>query len=199
MANFTQVFGVFGFLLWVYRVYCTKCQLDELKVPFTWSVLARALISRAIDNDDATYTVVSFTSFSFLFLGGLQLSYQNTLTAMLIVYFVASFGDTIRIILCVASANSLADVVQTSSIVQSQLRKVKTQLNPSNVYEDLGRGRTIVFMVFVTQCILIAFVVRARIGRLLKKITLKCLQSVKMSFRSSVLTQFSFRGCNGRS
>lgn len=129
-------------------------------MPFNISTFVRAFISRAIDNDDATYTVVSFTAFSFLFLAGIQLSYQLTLVAMLVVYGVASLGDTLRILLAVASTDSLADVVQTSPIIDSKLREVKTQLKPSNVYEDLGRGTTIVTMVFITQFILISFVVR---------------------------------------
>ena len=156
---------MFGFLLWVRRVYQTKQDVEKLGVSFTGTVLLRAMISRAIDNDDPLYTVVSFGAFSFLFLGGIQLSYQTTLVAMLVVYAVASFGDSARILLAVKSATSLQDVVQTSSIVHSSLRKkqqqaASTKLNPSNVYEDLGRGKTIVIMVFITQCILISFVVR---------------------------------------
>ena len=122
--------------------------------------MLRALISRAIDNDDPKYTIASFSAFSFLFLGGLQLNYYWTLLAMIIVYFVASFGDSARILLAFSSATSLRDVIHTSHIVQSQMRTVQTTLNPSNVYEDLGRGVTIVTMVFITQMILIAFVVR---------------------------------------
>lgn len=125
--------------------------------------MLRAMISRAIDNDEAAYTVASFAACSFLFLGGLQLDYQGTLLAMLFLYIVVSLGDTLRILLAVASANSLSDVVQTSSIVHSRLREVQARLNPSNVYEDLGRNKTIVCMVFITQCILIAFVVRQQL------------------------------------
>jgi len=148
--------------MWVRRVYQTKQDVEKLGVPFGGSTLLRAMISRAIDNDDPLYTVISFGAFSFLFLGGIQLSYQTTLVAMLIVYAIASFGDSARILLAVKSADSLQDVVQTSSIVHSSLRKKQeqpsTRLNPSNVYEDLGRGKTIVIMVFITQCILISFV-----------------------------------------
>jgi hypothetical protein len=32
-------------------------------------------------------------------------------------------------------------------------------LQPTNVYEDIGRDATVVAMVFITQCLLIAFVV----------------------------------------
>ncbi|KAI2493623.1 hypothetical protein MHU86_20911 [Fragilaria crotonensis] len=44
--------------------------------------------------------------------------------------------------------------------MESSMRKaVETELKPANVYEDLGRGRTIVIMVFITQAVLISFVV----------------------------------------
>ncbi|KAL3922547.1 MAG: hypothetical protein SGILL_002146 [Bacillariaceae sp.] len=116
------------------------------------------MISRAIDNDDPAYTVASFAAFSFLFLGGLQLSYQTTFISMIVVYAVMSLGDCLRIVLAFMSANSLSDVVQTSRIVHSKLRSVQATLHPSNVYEDLGRGKTIIVMVFFTQVLLIAFV-----------------------------------------
>ena len=46
------VFSLFGFLLWLWRVYQTKRQLDELKIPLKGTTLVRAMISRAIDNDE---------------------------------------------------------------------------------------------------------------------------------------------------
>lgn len=146
--------------MWLRRVLKCKHELDKLNVPFQGNTALRAMASRAMDNDDAAYTVASFTAFSFLFLGGLQLAYQTTFIAMIIVYIVASIIDSARIILAMASANSLADVVPTSNIVHAALRTPKAVLNPSNVYEDLGRGSTIVTMVFITQVLLIAFVVR---------------------------------------
>jgi hypothetical protein len=146
--------------MWIRRVYQCKQELAKLNVSFQGLTILRAMISRAIDNDDAAYTIVSFAAFSFLFLGGLQLAYQTTFVAMIIVYIVVSCGDSLRIVLAMLNANSLADVIQTSSIVHSKLRAPKAVLNPSNVYEDLGRGATIVNMVFITQVLLIAFVVR---------------------------------------
>jgi hypothetical protein len=154
-----QGFSLLGFLFWLHRVYQTKLYLDQLNVPFTGSVMIRAMISRAIDNDDPGYVVISFSAFSFLFLGGLQLQFEWALLSMLAFYSIVSLGDSIRIILAVASAKSLADVVQDSSIVHSNFRKVEATLKPTNVYEDLGRGNTIVGMVFVTQVILVSFIV----------------------------------------
>lgn len=146
--------------MWIRRVWQCKKEIESLNVPFKGITVLRAMISRAIDNDDSAYTVASFAAFSFLFLGGLQLSYQKTFASMIIVYAVVSLGDCLRIVLAMMSANSLSDVVQTSHIVHSKLRSVQATLTPSNVYEDLGRGTTIITMVFITQILLIAFVVR---------------------------------------
>jgi hypothetical protein len=148
--------------MWIRRVWQCKKELEALNVPFQGITIVRAMISRGIDNDDPAYTVASFAAFSFLFLGGLQLSYQTTFISMIIIYAIVSFGDSLRIMLAIKSANSLKDVVQTSHIVHSKLRSVQAQLNPSNVYEDLGRGVTIVLMVFFTQVLLIAFVVSCK-------------------------------------
>jgi hypothetical protein len=117
------------------------------------------MISAAIDSDSSLYVIVSYGGVSFLFLAGLQLDYEYTFIAMLAFYAFMSLFESIRVLLAYVSANSLADVVVTSDLIKSKLRGVSTELKPTNVYEDLGRGGTIVFMVFATQCILIAFVV----------------------------------------
>jgi hypothetical protein len=139
-------------------VHQTKKELGELDIPFTGNLRIRVMISRAIDNDSPAYVVISFGAFSFLFLGGLQLEYESTLVAMFVYYSFTSVGDSIRILLAASSADSLAHVVQDSHLVFSGLRKVGATLKPANVYEDLGRGTTIVVMVFITQVILISFV-----------------------------------------
>lgn len=122
------------------------------------------MISAAIDSDEPFYTITSFSAFSFICLGGLQLAYQETVTAMMIFYALSSSCDSIRVIVAYREAASLADVVLTSKMLGSKLRGDKmvttTELAPGNVYEDFGRNATIVFMVFATQVILISFVVR---------------------------------------
>lgn len=144
--------------MWVRRLQHLKANLGH---PMTGTILLRAMISVAIDSDEPFYTIVSFSAFSFFFLGGLQLDYTITFTAMLLFFGLASFGDSLRVLLAFRGATSLADVVVTSNIMESKMRdrRATTELKPSNVYEDLGRGRTIVFMVFCTQVILISFVV----------------------------------------
>lgn len=147
--------------MWHRRVEAFKTDMAALKPPviLEGNLLARTWISSAIDSDSPAYVIVSYGAISFLFLGGIQLKYQWTLLATIIVYIVSSLGETIRILLAVASANSMSDVVVTSDLLTAKLRGVSTQLKPMNVYEDLGRGWTIVVMVFLTQVILIIFVV----------------------------------------
>lgn len=159
---FLQVLSVCGIAMWLSRVQALKRKMAARDPPviLTGTALLRGYISCAIDSDSPFYVIVSFGAVSFLFLGGIQLDYKWTLLAMIILYTVSALGETVRVLLALSSSRSLADVVVTSGYLASKLRGVTTDLNPSNVYEDLGRGKTIVIMVFITQVILIAFVVR---------------------------------------
>lgn len=144
--------------MWIRRLYLIKQRRD---VPFRGSYLIRAMISTAIDSEEPFYTIASFSAFSFLFLGGLQLDYRISFIVMLGIFAMTSAGDSIRVILAFRDATSLSDAFVSSDIMESSMRKaVETELKPANVYEDLGRGRTIVIMVFITQAVLISFVVR---------------------------------------
>jgi hypothetical protein len=158
IQNTVQALSICGAVLWLLRVIRTKKEIEKLNIPFNGSIMLQSMIARAIDNDDPAYVVISFSAFSFLFLGGLQLNYEWTYYVMIAFYGFSSLGDTIRILLVVYSATSLADVVHTSSLIDAKLRKEEATLKPSNVYEDLGRGKTIVVMVFITQVILVCFV-----------------------------------------
>jgi hypothetical protein len=123
----------------------------------------RAMISAAIDSDEPAYVVVKMAGQSFLFLGGLQLDYQLTFSVMLAYFAVESCGDSLRVVIAFNEAASISDLVIASSGIKSQIRENKTaQLTPSNVYEDISRNKTVVLMVFVTQCVLISFVVSSK-------------------------------------
>jgi hypothetical protein len=109
--------------------------------------------------DNFFYTIVSFGAASFLFLGGIQLHFKWTLLAMIVTYTISSVGETVGILLAFKNTPSLQTLVVTSDVMASRMRSIKAELNPSSVYEDLGRGKEIVVMVFITQVILISFVV----------------------------------------
>ena len=52
----------------------------------------------------------------------------------------------------------------TGTPLKSQIRRASAKLTPKNIYEDISRPFSVVVMVFVTQCLLIAFVVRTSSG-----------------------------------
>jgi len=131
---------------------------QSIGVHLVGSTLVRAMITVGIDSNEPTYTIASFSAVSFLFLGGLQLNYHFTFSLMIGLYVFTSGGDSLNVILAFYGSTSMKDLVVTSDILKSQLRTVTAQLNPSNVYEDLGRGWIIVLMVYFTQLILIGFV-----------------------------------------
>jgi hypothetical protein len=126
--------------------------------PIGCNLMIRCWISALIDNDDPAYTIIKMAAQSFLFLGGLQLHYKAAFTAVLIVFGLESLGDSVRVLLAVGGYASLKELVVTSNDLKKVTRSV-AQLKPSNVYEDITRSRSVVSMVFATQCILIAFVV----------------------------------------
>jgi hypothetical protein len=132
--------------------------------------LLRGMIACAIDNDSPYYTIVSFSSISFIFLGGIQVDYQNTFLAMIGYYCIVSAGDTLQVMLAYWKYGSLSDVFIVSDMDTGLKDKHKEdkeekdqrfetmELEPSNIYEDMGRETTIVFMIFATQIIFISFV-----------------------------------------
>lgn len=122
------------------------------------SLRLRAIISAALDNDETFYTTIKLSAGSFLFLGAIQLNYQLAFLCMLGAYSLESFFDTLRIVIAFREADSLAAYTALNSHIRRKTRNA-TQLKPQNVYEDLTRERTVVFMVFLTQCLLIGFVV----------------------------------------
>lgn len=152
--------GIFSAVVAVYyfvRVRRLKRQFQHL---FTGSLMVRGMISAAIDVDDPGFTVTRLCATSFLFLGGLQLDYEYGLIALLGAMGLLSSLDILRVLLAFREVDSLSDytAVVTSKKIQRKTRNI-TELKPTNVYEDLTRARSIVVMVFITQCILISFVV----------------------------------------
>jgi hypothetical protein len=131
----------------------------EVGVPLTGTVLLNSMLSATLDSDDAAYVIVSTSAVSFVLLGGLQLDYRLTVSVMLAFFGLLSCGDSLRVFLAFRKYNCLSEVVTCSHMMEASLRTVTTELKPSNVYEDMGRGSVIVGMVFATQAILISFVV----------------------------------------
>jgi len=139
--------------------------LLELKSPCdpkAINLLIRVMISAAIDNDLNRFVIVKYCAVSFIFLAGIQLDYSRTLIAMIVLYTVASSLELIRVILgfkSVVNNNDQDQIILSSNVMKKYFQKFMTKdLQPKNVYEDLGRNLFIVIMIFITQLVLISFV-----------------------------------------
>ena len=146
--------------MWLYRVEVFKRRMRERKIVLERNLVLRAYITCAMDLDDPLYAMIRYAASAFLFLGGIQLDFHLTLLAMFIAYIFWATADVTRILVAFYWTPSLKNLIVEEDRLASQMRGITTQLSPSSVYEDIGRGYTIVLMVFVTQGILIAVVVR---------------------------------------
>eukprot|EP00980_Cylindrotheca_fusiformis_P020247 scaffold7317_cov114-Cylindrotheca_fusiformis.AAC.3 len=156
-----------SFGMWYQRVQKLK---ERKQGDLEGSDLLRGMIACAIDNDSPYYTIVSYSAVSMIFLGGIQLDYRNTFIAMICYYAIVSCGDSLRVLLAFYKYRSLSDVFIFSEMdaglkdkhkedLEEKDRKFETmEVSPSNIYEDMGRERTIVFMIFATQVIFVVFV-----------------------------------------
>jgi hypothetical protein len=93
---------------------------------------------------------------------------------MIIVYTLTSFAQTFKVLLAYWETDNMKDFIPSSGTMANNLKLVAllAQFNPKSdvknsyiihpqtVYEDLGRDIKIVLMVFLTQALMIAFVVR---------------------------------------
>jgi hypothetical protein len=127
----------------------------------------RTLIATLSDNHDTCFTLLRLSSQAFLFLGGFQMNYEMTLVVMMVYYLIVSCGDSIRVLITRHECPTLNDLdvvahIDRALLVDVQHHKDGTtsiDLASTNVYEDLSRDFFMVTMVFVTQCILIAFII----------------------------------------
>jgi hypothetical protein len=167
---------IISIIMWWFRLEKLKARhLKSLGSPLGKWDLLRGMIGCAIDNDEPYFTIISFSATSFLFLGALQENFQTTFKLMIVFYFFSSLGDSARILLAYYQYENLSDV-QLFSKMDQQLRdkrkedaadakkreegKFETmEINPTNIYEDMGRERTIVIMLFLTQTLFITLVV----------------------------------------
>ena len=120
------------------------------------------MISCYIDTDDPLFVIAKFSAQSFWFLGGMQLNYSMAFSFMKQLFALESILDSWRVILAYYESQTLKDYIPTSDAFIK--RKTSPdhnyiELQPTNVYEDLARSYLVVLMVFVTQVLLIAFVV----------------------------------------
>lgn len=118
----------------------------------------------------------NFAATSFIFLGCIQINYHWSLIGMIIVYSLTSLAQTLKILLAYWETDNMKDFIPSSGTMASNLKLVallaefnpksdvknSSAIHPQTVYEDLGRNLKIVLMVFLTQALMIAFVVRVQ-------------------------------------
>jgi hypothetical protein len=150
-------------VMWGFRYHEKKNSVPRGELTF-WTKV-RAMISAAIDNDSPVYTIVKISAQSIMFLAGIQIQYHTAFIVMLLFFTFESSLDTFRTLLCVYQYKDPNELVLTSADLKKDINTDAniTQLQPTNVYEDLSRVKYVVFMVFVTQFLLISFVVRSMV------------------------------------
>lgn len=157
----TVVIGAAFSIVTLYLWFERYCKISRAVDDANWSfnLAVRAMISALIDIDSPVYTIVKTTAQSFLFLAGIQLNYETAFIVMLAYFAFESSLDAFRTLLSIVEYQDFNDLVVASNRLRTQIKKTNTQLTPSNVYEDLSRASYIVVMVFITQALLISFVV----------------------------------------
>jgi len=160
------VLSLVGFIMWVRRVQAISRHLRS-DVAFGscqrfTTIKLRTWLTAYIENDCALFTCIRKAAKAFVFLAGLQINYQWAFLGILVFFTIESCLDPLRVLLCYCEATHIDDLVVTSKFLRAQLKKNQdvTTLQPTNVYEDMTRGGFVVGMIFVTQVILIGFVVR---------------------------------------
>jgi len=117
-----------------------------------------SMVSAYMDNDEPTFAIARLFTKALVFLGLLQIGYHRGFLLMLCLLVLESSLDTARILLANWSCRSLRQLRVTSAEEAKEIRETATQLEPTNVYEDLTRPRSIAVMVFLVQSLLIGIV-----------------------------------------
>jgi hypothetical protein len=153
---------------WALATFCTviasleyRTRVLQYKKSMTaWggTITIRTLISAYIDNDDPWFVIQKYTAQSFWFLGAMQLHYGAAFTSMMVVFGLESLLDSMRVVIAYHESQSLKDYIPTSDHFVKVKNRSSIELQPTNVYEDLTRPPMIALMVFVTQVLLLSFV-----------------------------------------
>jgi hypothetical protein len=147
-------------LILTWMQYRRRVAVLRQKFGTTWSGTLRvcSMISAYMDNDEATFAVARLVTKSFFFLGMLQIDFHRGFLIMLGILVIESCVDMARILLAYWNCKSLEELRNTSEDEAREISTASTELEPTNVYEDLTRPRTIAVMVFLIQTLLIGIV-----------------------------------------
>eukprot|EP00546_Thalassionema_frauenfeldii_P006360 CAMPEP_0178926356 /NCGR_PEP_ID=MMETSP0786-20121207/18484_1 /TAXON_ID=186022 /ORGANISM="Thalassionema frauenfeldii, Strain CCMP 1798" /LENGTH=429 /DNA_ID=CAMNT_0020601463 /DNA_START=267 /DNA_END=1559 /DNA_ORIENTATION=- len=132
-------------------------KVKSLGAEFRGSLFIRGLITCLIDDDETIYVIISFLASSFLLLGCYQINYEIGFFVLIGYCVVITLLDLLRTMLAYVGTKDISEIIVTSNELQSDYH-LSVILKPINVYEDLARTKTITYMVFLTQCLLIGLV-----------------------------------------
>ena len=160
-APATWITFVFAGILLIWTLNSYHKRVGKLKSKFgrefKGSLRFCAEVSAYMDNEEPTFAMLRLITKSFMFLGLLQIGYHPGFLVMLALLVMESSLDTLRVLLAYWNFRSVRDVRVASEDEARELRATTT-LEPTNVYEDLTRPRSIAVMVFVVQSLLIGIV-----------------------------------------
>jgi len=151
-------------LFFLVTFYLYRKRVDRLKLKFgveqfTGSLRVCAKISAYMDHhEEPGFAMLRLSTKALLFLGFMQWNFQTGFLLMLICLIVESSLDSIRVYLAYRNCSSLSSVSVIADDEAHDIRDAANQLEPTNVYEDLTRPRSIAVLVFLTQVLLIGLV-----------------------------------------
>lgn len=153
----TAVFAVPALYLYLQRAATLR---GKFGASFQGSLKACALISAYMDNyGHSRFATLKLCTKSFFFLGLLQLNFHRGFWIMWGILVIESSLDTIRVLLAYWNCKSLGKAQVVSEEETRDLQQGNSAvLDPTNVYEDLTRPKSIAGMVFLVQAMLIGLV-----------------------------------------
>ena len=147
------------FILYRQRVAALRQKFTAAGESFEGSLRACAKISAYMDHhEEPGFAILRVCAKSILFLGLLQWHYHVGYLVMLLVLLLESSLDTMRILLAYWNCKRLDSLSVIADDEAHELRAAATKLNPTNVYEDLTKPRSIAILVFLTQVVLVGLV-----------------------------------------
>lgn len=151
------------FVLYRKRVEKIKTKMIAEGVDFTGSLRTCTKISAYMDHhEEPGFAILRVCAKSFLFLGLCQWHYKTGFVSMMVLLLAESSLDSVRVLLAYRNCKRLSTVSVIAEDEAQQLRSSTSgaaiTLEPTNVYEDLTRPRSIAVLVFLTQLLLIGLV-----------------------------------------
>lgn len=143
----------------LYRKRVEKIKSKFAEGEFKGSLRTCAKISAYMDHhDEPSFAILRMCAKSILFLGLCQWKYHVGFIIMMVCLVLESNLDTARVLLSYWNCKRLGSLSVIADDEAHSLRAEATQLEPTNVYEDITRPHSIAILVFMTQVLLVGLV-----------------------------------------